>query len=108
MKWVTIDSLGKPWERARLDAEVLNDHVLSVSSSNVTAFTLSMGPGTSPLDVMHKPIVTIDGQPVTAAAPMTDRSWTAHFIKSGGKWDASDTPREAGVHKRHGLQPPVH
>ncbi len=107
MKWVTIDSLGKHWERARLDAEVLNDHVLSVSSSNVTAFTLSMGPGTSPLDVMHKPIVTIDGQPVTAAAPMTDRSWTAHFIKSGGKWAASDTAGEAGLHKRHGLQGPV-
>src|SRR5260370_38990267 len=104
MKWVTIDSLGKPWERARLDAEVLNDHVLSVSSSNVTAFTLSMGPGTSPLDVMHKPIVTIDGHPVTAAAPMTDRSCTPHFIKSGGELAASDTARQPGLHKRHALQ----
>lgn len=107
MKWLTIDGLGKHWERARLDAEVLNDHVLSVSSSNVTAFTLSMGPGTSPLDVMHKPVVTIDGQPVTAAQPMTDRSWTAHFVKSGAKWASTDTAGEPGLRKRHGLQGPV-
>jgi hypothetical protein len=107
MKWVTVDGLGKHWERARIDAEVLNDHAVSVSSSNVTAFTLAMGPGMSPLDLMHKPTVTIDSQTVTAAAPMTDRSWTAHFVKSGGKWAAADTAGEAGLRKRHGLQGPV-
>jgi hypothetical protein len=107
MKWVIVDGLGKHWERARIDAEVVNDHAVSVSSSNVTAFTLAMGPGTSPLDLMHKPTVTIDSQAVTAAAPMTDRSWTAHFVKSGGKWTAADTAGEAGLRKRHGLQGPV-
>ena len=107
MKWVTVDGLGKHWERARIDAEVMNDHAVSVSSSNVTAFTLAMGPGSSPLDLMHKPTVTIDGQQVTAAAPMTDRSWTAHFVKSGGKWTAASAAGEAGLRKRHGLQGPI-
>ena len=26
MKWVTVDGLGKHWERARLDAEIAGDH----------------------------------------------------------------------------------
>src|SRR5439155_6445393 len=32
MKWVTVDGLGKHWERARLDAEVINDHSVAVQS----------------------------------------------------------------------------
>jgi len=66
-----------------------------------------MGPGSSPLDLMHKPTVTVDGQAVTASAPMTDRSWTAHFVKSGGKWAVAEIAGEAGLRKRHGLQGPV-
>jgi len=56
-------------ERARLDAEVTGDHAVTVQSSNVTAFTLAMGPGGCPLDVTRKPTVTIDGQAVTAPSP---------------------------------------
>jgi dienelactone hydrolase len=106
MKWVTVDGLGKHWERARLDSEVLNDHSVAVQSSNVTAFTLAMGPGGCPLEVSRKPTVTIDGQPVTAPSPVSDRSWTAHFVKSGAKWSAGEAA-ENGLRKRHGLQGPV-
>src|SRR5262249_31564155 len=107
MKWVIVDALGRHWERARIDAEVMNDHSVSVQSSNVTAFTLSMGSGACPLDVTRKPTVTIDGQVVTAPSPMSDRSWTAHFIQSGGKWSTGDFAAEPGLHKKHGLQGPV-
>lgn len=55
----------------------------------------------------RKPVVTIDGQRVTAATPESDRAWTAHFLKSGGKWLARDAAAEPGLHKRHGLQGPV-
>ena len=30
MKWVTVDALGKHWERARLDAEIAGDHAVAV------------------------------------------------------------------------------
>src|SRR5258708_40155835 len=53
MKWVRVDGMGKHWERARMEAEVLNDHAVTVTSSNVTAFTLSMEPGTAPLDLVR-------------------------------------------------------
>lgn len=107
MKWVAIDGLGKHWERARLDAEIVDDHAVEVKSVNVTAFTLSMGAGGCPLDVTRKPVVTIDGQRVSAPPPESDRAWKAHFVKSGGKWLAREAAGEPGLHKRHGLQGPV-
>jgi len=107
MKWVTIDSLGKHWERARLDAEIAGESAVNVDTVNVTAFTLEMGSGGCPLDLARKPVVTIDGQKVTAPGPMSDRSWSAHFRKSGNQWTLADAPAAAGLHKRHGLQGPI-
>ena len=52
-------------------------------------------------------IVSIDGQAVTVPGPMTDRSWNAHFRKSGDNWAAVDSPIVAGLHKKHDLQGPV-
>jgi dienelactone hydrolase len=107
MKWVTIDALGKHWERARLNAEIAGDETVSVETANVTAFTLAMGPGGCPLDLARKPVVTIDGQKLSAAGPMSDRSWTVHFRKAGSQWTAVDSTAAQGLTKRHGLQGPV-
>jgi hypothetical protein len=107
MKWVTVDSLGKHWERVRLDAEVADDHTVRASTANVAAFSLEMGPGGCPLDPTRKPVVVIDGHEVTASPPMSDRSWSVHFRKSGDQWMAVESPAEPGLHKRHGLQGPV-
>src|ERR1051325_60766 len=38
MKWVTIDALGKHWERARLNAEIEGERGVNVETANVTAF----------------------------------------------------------------------
>jgi pimeloyl-ACP methyl ester carboxylesterase len=107
MKWVTVDAVGKHWERARLDAEIVDDHTVRTSTANVTAFTLEMGPGGCPLDNTRKPVVVIDGHEVGAPVPMSDRSWTAHFRKTGARWAAVESALEPGLHKRHGLQGPV-
>jgi hypothetical protein len=107
MKWVTVDALGKHWERARLDAEIVDDHTVRATTSNVTAFTLEMGSGGCPLDPTRKPTVVIDGREVTAPVPGSDRSWTAHFRKSGASWTVPPSVVEPGLHKRHGLQGPI-
>ena len=86
MDWLVIDGLGHHWERARLDAEIAGDSAVTVTTSNVTAFTLEMGPGGCPLDVERAPVVTIDGQKLTAPVPGSDRSWLARFRKSGAQW----------------------
>ena len=107
MKWVILDALEKHWERARLTAEIESDNSVKVETSNVNAFTLEMGPGGCPLDTTRKPVVTIDGQKLAVAGPMSDRSWEARFRKSGGKWAVADSAISTGLHKVHGLQGPV-
>ncbi len=106
MKWVTIDAMGREWDRARVDAEVSNDHTVAVQTSNVTALTLDMGPGSNLLDVESKPAIQIDGEKVSALAPMSDRSWTVHLRKIGGRWELGELDAKE-LRKRHGLQGPI-
>ena len=107
MKWLAIDALGQHWERARLDAEIAGDSAVTVTTSNVTAFTLDMGPGGCPLDLSRQPAVTIDGQKLAAPVPGSDRSWVARFRKSGAQWSLADNAPASGLHKVHGLQGPI-
>jgi dienelactone hydrolase len=105
MNWVSIDHLDQHWERARVDAAVINDRAIDVKPVNVAAFTLTFQPGSCPLDVTAKSTVSIDGQRVTVDGPMSDRSWTASFHKRAGKWMAG--PMEPGLRKKPGLQGPI-
>ena len=88
----------KHWERARVDAEIAGDSAVNVTTSNVTALTLDMGPGGCPLDTARQPAVTIDGQKLTAPAPVSDRSWLARFRKiRHGKWSRRRRPGRRGT-----------
>jgi hypothetical protein len=107
MKWLRVDALGQHWERARLNAEIAGDSGVTIESANVAAFTIEMGAGGCVLDPTRKPVVTIDGQALTVAGPMSDGSWLVHFRKTGNQWAAVDSPNLAGLHKRHGLQGPI-
>ena len=71
------------------------------------AITFSMGPAECPFDPSRKVTVTVDGQPVAAPGPMSDRSWTAHLRKAGGRWAVVQTAAAEGLRKRHGLQGPI-
>ncbi|MGH9664456.1 MAG: prolyl oligopeptidase family serine peptidase, partial [Bryobacteraceae bacterium] len=107
MKWVIVDGLGKHWERARVDAEITSDHAVDVRTTNVTALTLTMGAGGCPFDPARKVAVTIDGQALAAQSPMSDRSWTEHFVRAGQHWSLTDHAGMEGLAKRHGLQGPI-
>ncbi len=107
MKWLTIDTLGRHWERARVNAAIEGDNALRVDTSNVTAFSVDVGPGGSVLDAIRKPVVTIDGQKLSVVGPMSDRSWSVHFRKQGSQWSVADAALAPGLRKRHGQQGPV-
>ncbi|HZY90433.1 MAG TPA: prolyl oligopeptidase family serine peptidase, partial [Gemmataceae bacterium] len=86
--WVKIDGLGEHWDRAAVEAILGGDDIV-VATKNVTALTLSFGPGDAPLAYLGKPTVVIDGQKALDAAPiLSDRSWVAHFRKRVGRWQA--------------------
>jgi dienelactone hydrolase len=104
--WVEIDGLEKHWERATVEA-ILGGEDVVVATKNVTALTLSFGPGAAPLDYLEKPTVVLDGQKALDAAPiLSDRSWVAHFHKRVGRWRPGKEA-EGTLRKRHGLQGPI-
>jgi dienelactone hydrolase len=105
--WVTVDALGKHWEKARVDAEMPDDRNIRVKTENVTALTLAMPAGYCPLAADAVPTVTLDGEKLAAAPVLSDRSWTAHFRKSGARWTSVDSADEPGLRKRRDLQGPI-
>src|SRR5262249_33939834 len=109
MLWVTVDGLGQHWERARVEAEIADASTVKVKTENVTALTLAMPAGLCPLENTQRPKVVLDGQELAAAPVLSDRSWAAHFRKSGSppRWSAVDYADGGPLAKRHGLQGPI-
>jgi pimeloyl-ACP methyl ester carboxylesterase len=105
--WVQVDGLDKHWERARVDAEMIDRHRVQVYTQNVTALTLTMAPGLCPLDNLRRPKVLLDGQEVEAAPVLSDRSWAAHFRKGDNRWQLTASSDDGMLRKRHGLQGPI-
>jgi dienelactone hydrolase len=114
--WVTIDGLNKHWERATIEAEIVDDHTIRVKTHNVAAFTLSTPAGLCSLDNTRAPDLLIDGQgegdlrdqPVrNVPRPLSDRSWAAHFTRETWGWDGGVPSTPVALAKRHGLQGPI-
>ena len=107
MKWITADALEKHWERADLDAQLVDEGTIRVKTKNVAAFTIAFPPGPVPLDKTHAPRVVIDEQELKG--PAVKEGWTAHFIKAGAsrKWITIDSNEPVALYKRHGLQGPI-
>src|SRR5262249_55919922 len=85
MLWVTVDGLDQHWMRARVDAEIAGASTVKVKTLNVSGLTLTMPSGLCPLDNTQRPTVIVDGQELTAARVLSDRSWMAHFRKTDGR-----------------------
>ena len=107
MFWVTVDALEEHWERARVEAEIADEHTVVVKTANVSGLTLAMPPGLCPLDNTSKPRVVLDGRALEAAPVLSDKSWSAHFQKTGVNWVATPSVDQLTLRKRHGLQGPI-
>ena len=106
MEWIEIDALEKHWERADLEAEMVDEGTFRVMTKNVAAFTLALPAGPPPLDRTHPPRVVIDGTELVG--PPVQPGWTAKFCKLGGKWQGLPPDWGRGrVSKTHGLQGPI-
>jgi hypothetical protein len=105
--WVQVDALGKHWEPARVDAEILDDRQVKVTTRNVTALTLDMPSGYAPFTFRPAPTVILDGHKLTAAPVQSDRSWTASFRKNGDRWVAGGLDDSGALRTRHDLQGPI-
>lgn len=107
MNWVTVDALGEHWERANVVARLDGPSSVSVTTQNVTALTLAMPSGSSPLVLTQPVVVTIDGKPIKATRPETDRSWICSFHRVGDSWELGNPESSDAPRKRHNLQGPI-
>ncbi len=96
--WVDVQMLGKHWHDTRVDAELVADDALVVSTRNVAALHLSPPGWPRPMTV------TIDEQALKLAEPMVDVPIS--LIKHEGRWQVGPTARNTLV-KLPGLQGPI-
>jgi dienelactone hydrolase len=107
MLWVTLDGMEKHWERARVDADIVNATTVRVTTQNADALTLSVPPQSRPLTVGRRPTVILDGQEVAVPPVPANHSWVAHYRKAGKLWSAVPSVDDGSLRKRHGLQGPI-
>ena len=106
MEWIEIDALEKHWDRAEVNAELVDEGTFRVTTKNVSAFTIALPVAPPPRDKTHPPRVIIDGEEL--AGPAVKENWTAKFCKLGGKWQGLPPDWGRGrVSKTHGLQGPI-
>lgn len=105
MNWVTIDAVREHWEKAGVDADLVNGQPV-IATENVEALTLDFGPGTFMPRPNRLSLVTIDGVQIEGPPVRTDQSWTCSLHREGTTWKLGP-PAENGLRKRHGLQGPI-
>lgn len=106
MFWVQVDALDEHWQRARVEAEVVDERNVAIRTENVAALTVDMPAGTPLLDPAKATVFELDGRRLSVAAVHSDRSVRAAFVRTATGWQpAGGEAAPAG--KRHGLQGPI-
>ncbi|MBM3761468.1 MAG: hypothetical protein FJW36_14615 [Acidobacteria bacterium] len=105
MRWIVVDALDQHWEKARVNAQILDNGDIQVETANVTAFTIDFNAGGWKHSPDRAPAIRIDGQRAGNLQPMTDRSLRGGFVKKGSSWQLANL--DEGLRKRHGLQGPI-
>ncbi len=103
--WVQIDGLEQHWEPARIEASLEPTGSISVNTTNITGFTLSMPPGRCPFPVTQPVTVEVNGRLFTGPRPLSDRSWSFHFWH-GEACDEAGPPTD-GLSKHIGSHGPI-
>jgi pimeloyl-ACP methyl ester carboxylesterase len=107
MYWIRVDSLGRHWERARVDADLYPEGTILAKTLNVDALTFDFASGDFPGAAGTPVRITLDGEDVEAPRRQSDRSLRVHYRRLDGRWKRVGTPEAPGLAKKHGLQGPV-
>ncbi len=107
-KWVTIDALEQHWEKAEIDAKLVDEGTIAIKTRNIAAFTIAFPSGPVPLDKTHPPRVIVDDQELVGKGLIEG----AHpcFRKVDGKWTLGEpfqSRKTEPLVKHHGLQGPI-
>ena len=105
--WLRLEGLEKHWERAHVDAEIVDERLVKLTTNNVSALRIAMPSGVCPLDNKQRPTVRIDGYELQPPAVETDRSWIAEFHKAADGWRVGPIEADKAPRKVPGLQGPI-
>lgn len=91
--WVQLDGLEEHWEDARVEAEILSDRRLKITTKNVSALWLFPTPPMS-----AETVAEIDGQEVAMRSTQDVRRYEKALYKEDGRWKSGflvrDRPRK--------------
>jgi len=105
MFWVNVQELDRHWERARVDAKLVEERGIEAKTSNVAAVRFEFAAGQAPLKKGSKPVVVIDGTRIEGPA-VGEGAWQVTLVRRNRDWKAVDR-LEDGLRKRPGLQGPI-
>ncbi len=127
LKYGRIDGLDSHWQEARIAVSPLDSGSCQVNVSNVSAFSLTLPPGSArarpPIDFgptsapppLYQPTLVIreftngpesSRVEIPLPSPQSDGSLTASFSRQNGIWKAGPLPT-GPLRKKHGLQGPI-
>jgi len=106
MHWLTLDALETHWEKAAVDAQIVDHSTVKITAANVTALSLNMPSGECPFSLTAKPTININGQSLAAPQAKSDRSWSVQLHRQGKVWKIGPAPVKELVKRQH-LQGPI-
>ena len=105
--WVQVDGIQEHWMSSRVEAGLIGNKHIEISTINISRIILSMPSGTCPLKPNVNPTIILDGQKLKGERVHTDRSWKSRFIKTYGKWRSVRNFEFIGLVKRPKIQGPI-
>ncbi|HEY2951540.1 MAG TPA: prolyl oligopeptidase family serine peptidase [Verrucomicrobiae bacterium] len=101
--WVSVEGLQKHWERAQVEAEILNEHIVKAKTENVSALAFELQHST-----FRPEQVLLDGQSITIQPIRTSGAGPIRFERSGRSWQLASRENEKdALRKRPHLQGPI-
>jgi dienelactone hydrolase len=108
MHWAALTALGEHWLDSRLDADVVDDSHIVITTKNAEGISLSSPWPDASAGAERAIEVRIDGSPVSVNLSAL-KSGKAEFIKTPAGWDHVSPAVDSStiLRKRHGLQGPI-
>ncbi len=102
MYWLTINALGKHWQKARADGSVVNQ-TISLETQNITALSIDFAALPNLINIKKPLLVNINGTRISVK--VSAKKTAVDFYLENKRW-LLGSPKQLLV-KKHNLQGPV-
>ncbi|HEV8608373.1 MAG TPA: prolyl oligopeptidase family serine peptidase [Tepidisphaeraceae bacterium] len=107
MFWVNVQELERHWERARVDAKLVNREGIEAKTVNVAAVKFEFAAGEAPFEKGSRPVVVVDGTRIEGPVVGADGAWQIALARRNRDWKMVAGLEDGKLRKRPGLQGPI-